>query len=240
MINFEVDVELIRRQAKQAYPHEGVWLVTEQGGTYQVDNIHEQPADFFMVSAADSLQAMREGLKAVVHSHCDGYPVPSAEDMTLFDRLRVPCGILETDGTNCTEINWMVNEIQPLEGRPFSHGTADCYSIVRDYYRLAGVEIADVPRNWLWWESGENLLDELFESRGFFEVPANQAKEGDVWFAQVRGPVIHHCGILLDNDLILHHPGSGDPVDRTKLSIKEPMFRYMPYFKKFLRHKDFV
>lgn len=238
MIDFEIDLELIREQAKAAYPNEAVWLLTEKGGLYQVDNVHEQPSSFFKVSAHDSMVATMEGLKAVIHSHCDGYPVPSAEDMQLFDNLRIPCGIVETDGVNCTAINWMVDEVQPLEGRPFSHGTADCFSIVRDYYRLKGIDVADVPRNWLWWEEGENLLDELFQSRGFFEIPANQAREGDVWFAQVRGPVIHHCGILLDNDLILHHPGSGDPIDPSKLSVREPMFRYMPYFKKFLRHKE--
>ena len=233
----DLDLELIQQQAIEAYPNEAIWFVTDDG-CYQVENIHEDPENFFLASAADSLQAIQNNLKAVIHSHCDGYPVPSAEDMRLHEKLAVPCGILETNGISATEISWMSKLLKPLEGRSFMHGISDCFSIVKDYYTLRGVNLEEVPRDWLWWEKGDNFLEELFSSRGFVEVQANEAREGDAWVAQIRGPVIHHCGILLGNDLILHHPGSGDPVDRTKLSIQEPIYRYLPYIKKFLRHKE--
>lgn len=234
---FNLDMGLIQEQAIASYPNEAVWLITEKDGCYQVDNVHEDPQEYFRVSAGDSLTATRNGLLAVLHSHCDGHPVPSAADISLREKLGVPCGILNTDGATISEITWMSDAIAPLEGRTFAHGTSDCFSIVKDYYSLQGIKLADVPRDWMWWENGQNLLDELFESRGFREVPSSEAKEGDVWFAQVRGPVIHHCGILLANDLILHHPGAGEPIDHSKLSIKEPIYRYLPYIKKFLRYE---
>jgi proteasome lid subunit RPN8/RPN11 len=234
-----VDVELLRKEAVAAYPNETLWLVTEAKGCYQVENIHEDPENFFRAPAQDSAAAMQEGLLAVVHSHCDQAEVPSQQDMELQMKLQVPCGILSTDGENSSQILWYSDEVQPLEGRSFSHGVADCYSIVKDYYKLKGVDLGEVPRSWQWWETGDNFLEELFEDFGFYEISASEVREGDVWLAQIRSPVIHHCGIILDNDLILHHPGSHDPIDRTKLSIKEPIYRYLPHIKKFLRHHDY-
>lgn len=236
---FNLNLELIRKQAEATYPEEAVWFVTESKGLYQVENIHEDPENFFRVSSLDSLKATQEGLLAVIHSHCDGDPVPSAADMSLQIRLDVPCGILNTDGTNTSAITWMDGNLQPLERRPFIHGIADCYSVVRDYYRMNSVELPEVPRDWQWWEEGNNFLEDLFAEFGFYEVSADEAREGDMWFAQIRGPVLHHCGILLDNDLILHHPGSGEPIDLSKLSVIEPVYRYLPYIKKFLRHYDY-
>ncbi|HKM08359.1 MAG TPA: NlpC/P60 family protein [Sphaerochaeta sp.] len=234
-----IDLPLLKSQAEAAYPEEAVWLVTEKDGCYQVDNVHEDPFNFFRVSSADSMEATMSGLIAVIHSHCDQAQVPSAADMSLAIKLEVPCGILSTNGEQSTDIHWMTQEIQPLEGRPFAHGTADCYSVVKDYYALNGVNLPEVPRDWQWWEEGHNFLEDLFTPFGFYEVSASEAREGDTWLAQIRGPVYHHCGILLDNDLILHHPGSGEPIDPTKLSIREPVYRYLPYIKKFLRHKDY-
>lgn len=237
---FNLNMVQLAKEAEAAYPNEAVWFVTEARGCYQVENIHEDPANFFRTSSLDSLEAVQGVLLAVIHSHCDGYPVPSEEDMRLQLKLEVPCGIVNTDGTHTSEVHWMADEIQPLEGRSFAHGTADCYSVVRDYYRTKGITLPEVPRSWQWWEEGNNFLEDLFDEFGFYEVKADQAREGDMWFAQIRGPVLHHCGILLANDLILHHPGSGEPLDPSKLSVKEPIYRYLPYINKFLRHKDYV
>lgn len=235
-----IDVEKIKSEAIAAYPNEAVWLVTEKRGCYQVENIHSDPENFFKISSEDSLQASLEGLLQVIHSHCDVPEVPSKEDMELFERVNVPCGILTTDGEWASEILWMNEDIPPLEGRPFIHGVSDCYSVLRDYYRLKGFEVADVPRDWCWWDSEEdNYLEKLFESRGFYEVPKEEARAGDSWLALIRGPVIHHCGVLLENDLILHHPGASEPIDRSKLSIVEPIYRYLPYIQKFVRFKGF-
>ena len=145
MIDFEIDLELIREQAKAAYPNEAVWLLTEKGGLYQVDNVHEQPSSFFKVSAHDSMVATMEGLKAVIHSHCDGYPVPSAEDMQLFDNLRIPCGI---ETMALIAINWLT------ASKALFLGTA-LFSLSR-LHRLKG-DVAE-PRNW--WV-GKAILDDF-------------------------------------------------------------------------------
>lgn len=226
--------EQIQLEAIAAYPKEAVWLVTESG-TYQVENIHEQPEEFFAVSLQDTLAAQENGLLRVIHSHCDGHAVPSAADMRTQMLMGVPWGVLNTNGEVATGIQWWGEDSIPsLEGRSFIHAISDCYSLVRDYYRLQGREVEDVPRDWQWWESSD-LLSESFSGLGFVEISASEAREGDAWISQMRNLTPHHCGIILDNDLILHHPGSGYPVDQGKLSVIEPIYRYLPYIVKYVR-----
>ena len=227
----------IRDEAIAAYPHEAVWLITK-AGTKRVDNTHEDPENFFRVSLQDTIAATREGLLSVVHSHCDGWAVPSAEDMHAQALSGVPWGVLSTDGNTASEITWWGEDaVPPLEGRGFVHGVSDCYSLVRDYYRLKGIVLDEVPRNWQWWDTDQNLIVDQFELLGFKQVPLNDVQEGDTWVSQVRNKSPHHCGIVLANDLILHHPGAGDPIDNSKMSIIEPIYRYLPYIAMFLRLK---
>lgn len=235
----EVELEKIKEDAIATYPEEAVWLVTEEKGCYQVKNIHEDPTNFFRISADDSLAATLSGLLAIVHSHCDAPEVPSKEDMELFDKVNVPCGIVSTDGEWTSDILWLTNETPELVGRPFIHGISDCYTLSRDYYKTKGIHLPLVPRNWNNWENNsDDYMENLFKSMGFHEVPKSEAREGDGWLAIIRGSATHHCGILLDNDLILHHPGASEPIDRSKLSVIEPIYRYMPFITKFIRFKE--
>lgn len=229
--------EQIKKEALAAYPKEAVWLITKKG-CRQVENVHDNPFEFFEVSQADTLQAMKDGLLKVVHSHCDGDPVPSKTDMQTQMLMDIPWGVLNVTEDFASAITWWGgSEIEPLEDRKFIHGVSDCYSIVRDYFRLKGVEMADVPRNWQWWEGEEDLILTSFAKLGFEEVTTKEAREGDVWVTQIRNNTPYHCGIVLDNDLILHHPGSDEPIDSSRRSLKEPIFRYLPHIVMFLRLK---
>lgn len=220
----------IKTEAIASYPNEAVWLVTKQG-CRQVDNIHSDPKNFFEVSAKDTLQAKKEGLLAVVHSHCDRAPVPSQQDMAGQMVTNVPWGVLMTDGTNATDITWWGEEtIPPLEGRKFIHGVSDCYSLGRDYYRLHhDHDIGEVPRNWQWWDEGVDLIGHLAEERGFIDVSLSDIQEGDALLISIGHNFAHHCAIYLGNDLMIHHPGAYKPMDASKLSIIEPVYRYLQY-----------
>ncbi|EOA1244308.1 phage tail protein, partial [Escherichia coli] len=49
-----------------------------------------------------------------------------------------------------------------LTGRRFEHGVTDCYTLFRDAYHLAGIEMPDFTREDDWWRNGQNLyLDNL-------------------------------------------------------------------------------
>lgn len=228
--------DIIRQEANEAYPNEAVWLVTK-AGYYQVDNVHEDPRNFFSVSLADTRRAYSEGLLKVIHSHCDGEPVPSKADMQGQILMGVPWGVLNTNGHGATPITWWggETEIPPLEDRPFMHGISDCYSLVRDYHRLQGKDMVEVPRDWQWWEE-HDLITESIEEMGLQRVQSHELQEGDIWISQMRNKTPHHCGIFLGNDLILHHPGSGESIDLSKRSVIEPIHRYLPFIVSYWRH----
>lgn len=226
----------IKQEAIAAYPNEAVWLITE-AGVRQVDNIHEDPTNFFKVSALDTLQANREGLLKVVHSHCDRPHVPSEADMAGQILTAVPWGVLQTDGKNASDIIWWgEQDIPPLEGRGFIHGVSDCYSLFRDFYRLEyNHDIGEVPRDWEWWEGDFDLFGSLYESKGFDEVSVEQLQRGDAIIINIGNGFPHHCAVYLGDDLMIHHPGTLRPIHTGQLSVIEPIFRYLPHVSSFRR-----
>lgn len=236
---FDIYEPRIRAEAMDCYPEEGVWLITE-AGCRQVQNAHEDPCNFFRVGLKDLCQAETEGLKAVVHSHPDRLNVPSASDMQGQVNTAVPWGVLTSGKDGAGKIRWWgPDNDSDLIGRTFVHGVTDCYALVRDYYRMElGIRLPEVPRDWEWWNKGQDLILDSFESVGFRRIPAADAQPGDVWAAKVRGTVAHHCGVLLDRGLIIHQPGGpGRAIDKTRLSSREPVGRYANFITTWLRYE---
>lgn len=240
---FKEHLEQIRSEALQAFPHEAVWLITEKD-CYQVENTHEDPENFFDVSAEDVRDAQIEGLLAVVHSHTNGQDYPSSADMQSQINTDVPWGIVTCDGVNSGQIFWWggnsAETLESLEDRTFRHGATDCYSLVRDYYRIKlNIELPEFPREWEWWTTDGDLLRNGFEKAGFSVVKGNP-KPNDVWLASLanRDAKLNHCGILTDNDLTLHHPGANIPVSSSRKATIEPIYRYLQNIQVWVRHKD--
>lgn len=236
---FDEYLEQIRAEAIEAFPCEAVWLITA-AGCARVENIHEDPENFFSVSEQDTRRALAAGLLAVVHSHPSNVAAPSASDMQGQINTAVPWAIVATDGVACSDLVWWGPGAPagPLIGRGFRHGTADCYSLIRDYYRLEkGITLREFPRDWLWWEQGQTLFVDGFKEAGFFRIDADEARPGDVWLAQIRSDTPNHGGVLLEDELALHQPGGKVPVELSKLSVREPIFRYMRHITHWLRYE---
>ena len=228
----------IREEALLAYPEEGVWVITGKG-CRQVPNVAADPRNYFEISQADVALALAETLLAVVHSHPDGHPVPSEGDMRGQAGAAVPWGVLSTDGRECSDICWWGDQVErtPLIGRPFRHGVTDCYALIRDYYWMErGVRLPEFPRSWEWWKTGGKLFTEGFSKAGFVRIDQSEAQPGDVWLAQLKSQVPNHGGILVEGDLALHQAGSLRPFDPHKLSIREPVARYLPMITHWLRY----
>lgn len=235
---FEAHIDQIKAEAIAAFPREAVWLITKEG-CYQAENIHEDPESFFAVAEIDTRRAMARGLLAVVHSHPSNIAAPSASDMQGQINTAVPWGIVATDGVACSDAVWWGPgvDIQPLVGRGFRHGTADCYAIIKDYFLLEkGVGLPEFPRDWLWWEKGETHFVDGFPKAGFVRIDASEARPGDVWLAQIKSDTPNHGGVLLEDELTLHQPGGKVPVELSKLSVREPIFRYQRYITHWLRY----
>ena len=97
-------------------------------------------------------------------------------------------------------------DVPSLSGRVFKHGIADCYSLVRDWYRLLGITLPVNPRDRDWWDLGQNIVDEGFEEKGFYKLPSpSDLRIGDVFIGRIGAKVNNHCGVYVGNGCVLHH-----------------------------------
>ena len=111
----------------------------------------------------------------------------------------------------------MVNT-QSLVGKAWHYGKQDCYTVVRDYYKLLGVELPEFQRP-------EDLkrTDSIFLANaaqlGFTEVDFEDRQHSDVIIMRLGTKTPMHAAIYLSGDKILHQ--------RTKsLSAVESFGRY--------------
>ena len=232
-------INQIKSEAIFDYPNEAVWLLTSSG-VFRVSNVAENKNCEFEVDRKTYLEAIKHGLKAVIHSHTDIGAYPSHTDMKSQLAMGLPWGIISTNGHICSDIQWLgADEKAPLIGRKFVHGITDCYALIKDYYKLKlCIELPEYPRSWEWWLQGDNLYLNNFSHAGFVKIDKREATVGDMWVAQIRSKVPNHAGVLDEDGLLLHHPANSKPIDTTALSRREPASRWTPYIVAWYRHKD--
>lgn len=233
-----------QRHAVEAFPNEAVGMLTV-AGYVRLDNVAESPTTH--ARPDDRFFAAYEAgeVLAFCHSHPGGPNCPSAADMRAQMQWDIPFWIVATNGEGCLEpFCWGTDERPALKKRPFRHGVTDCYSLIRDFYFLNGIDIPEFPRNWDWWAAGENLYEENFRRAGFVEVPASQARDGDVLLFSVRWSratsvdVINHGGVFIQNGLLLHHVASREPWDPFALSGTQPLGRWASRLTKVVRYSQ--
>jgi len=193
--------------ARAEYPREAVGLVVSVRGkpSYVPCRNQSEEPDHFILHPEDYVAAEDLGdIVAVVHSHPDAGPEPSLHDIASHSVGRIAWWIVGLQDGAVTWHEMPAAGEMPLEGRAFVHGVIDCYTLIRDYYRLErGVTLMDFHRKDDWWHSGENLYVENFTKAGFVEVdtPSN----GDVILMAIGSPTPCHGAIWLDGDILLHH-----------------------------------
>jgi hypothetical protein len=122
-----------------------------------------------------------------------------------------------------------------LLGRPFKHGSKDCYGLIRDFYLdNFGIPLRNYARPDDHWDNGLNLYMELFHAEGFRPLDCLPMfwRPGDALLMAIRSSVANHAAVIVEDGLILHHLYGG-------LSRAEP---YRGFFRDttvaVLRHKD--
>lgn len=179
-------------------------------------NSAEDPRKNFRISPEVRMECEKYGkIQAVIHSHPYNkfdppkWPAqwPSSVDMQSWMQDCVPWGIVACDGEGITKPVWLdENVIAPLEGREFVHGIWDCYSVIRDWFRLErNITLPNYPRSMEWWRCGGDLYSENFSAAGFTEINKTEAAVGDVVLMKVHSPVICHAAVITGTDEILHH-----------------------------------
>lgn len=198
----------IRAHAEAEYPREACGLVvSDVGGALQYRrcaNISIDPTEEFRLAPKDWLLAEAAGkVVAVVHSHPDGDYRPSASDLAVLEAGNVPWVILSWPA-GLFSVTHPSKAGLPLLGRQFVHGTLDCFTLVRDYYRTElGIYLPDVWHAYDWWAEGGNLYLDHYAEAGFERV--NSLRQHDVILMTIRAKVPNHAGVYLGGGMILHH-----------------------------------
>lgn len=223
-------IQAMMEHARADYPRESCGLVID-GEYLPRKNSAEFPEKDFKISPQAVAAADRKGcIQAVVHSHPSAPAYPSRADMIGQIKTDLIWGIVPMlKGWPEWPFFWGGNTpIPPLVGREFRSGVTDCYALVRDWYRLErGLALPEYARSFDWWQSGENMFMENFKSAGF-EPVEDKPRKGDVALIQVRSAVVNHCGLILDNGLMMHHLSN-------RLSGSEPLGRWQKYVRMIVR-----
>ncbi|HYG86993.1 MAG TPA: Mov34/MPN/PAD-1 family protein [Azospirillum sp.] len=212
------------------YPRESCGVVID-GRYVPMQNVADDPARDFRIAARAYAKVVRKAA-LILHSHPDGDPWPSKADMQGQLQTGKPWGLFTCNGEACGEVRLWGDglPVPELLGRPFVPGITDCYSLVRDYYRIErGIVLPEVPRDDQWWNAGENLYLDHLDAAGFRIVPESEIQPGDSFLACIRADVPNHAGVLVGADLILHHLAN-------RLSRREPVGPWLRKVHCWVRH----
>jgi cell wall-associated NlpC family hydrolase len=199
----------------QEFPNEACGLVINNKYV-PVPNNAVDPAKTFAMDPLHLVKAKAMGdVQAVLHSHPydkfqhNKWPVewPSTSDMESWMGDDIPWGIVSTCGEGISPIVWLDESVtESIEGREFIHGVNDCYSIIRDWYKLnKGITLPNFARGIEWWYAGKDLYDENFKAAGFEEIELAKATVGDCVMMKAASNVTNHCAVIVGPNQILHH-----------------------------------
>lgn len=191
----------ILAHAKACEPQESCGFVIDAGQAIRYmpcQNIALMPEEYFEISPDDWLKAQSLGeITALVHSHPDGQPILSEADRAAQHRTALPWWLV------CNQQIIKFRNIEPLIGRSFEHGVMDCFTLMRDAYHLAGVELENYERNDEWWKTEQNLYLDNMEKSQFFQV--EDAQSGDVILVCLGSDKANHAAIYCGEQQVLHH-----------------------------------
>ncbi|MFP1749176.1 C40 family peptidase [Lonsdalea quercina] len=187
-------------------------LIIDDSRLIKCKNIHPEPSLHFRIDGREWVAAEDIGeITAVFHSHPIDKLVLSGADRVAQISTGIPWWLSS---------NGALRKFRPvphLIGRAFVHGSMDCYTLFRDAYHLAGLDLPNFERSNGWWVRGENLYIKNMARNGFYEVSFSDIQPGDVIirlaFAE-SDPC--HAMIYLGDNIIMHHEVAG------RLSRREP------------------
>jgi proteasome lid subunit RPN8/RPN11 len=218
MIQF---LEEIQEHFEKEYPKEGCGLLGVVKGKlkwFPCRNVAESEDDFVM-SSEDYMNVRKQAdITAIVHSHPDASCNPSQTDISNCNAIGIKYHIFSYPEMELYTLE-PKTVFNPLIGREYMFGSADCFEAMRDYYRQ-NLSINLRPREMFeddWWEKGFDYFSEEFiKTYGFKKV--SEPQKGDLLIFAIESPVGNHCGIYLENNVFFHHAVN-------RLSCRENMSR---------------
>lgn len=164
--------------------------------------------DAFVMHHGDYADACDEGdIVAVVHSHVGKPAEPSTPDLVAMSQDTLPWLIVSVPN-GIAKLHQPPTVPVPLLNREYSFGSADCYSIIRDYFRIEhDLDLPDFERRADYDYRGEDKFVMHLEEAGFYEVPREELRKDDIilMLCGASNVSINHVSVYLGDGLMLHH-----------------------------------
>jgi len=234
--------EQVKAHALREFPNEccGFICVNKLGVVTVVpcENEARNKRNRFSINPAMNVEVEKYGyVIAFYHSHSDEVANPerehfSREDLDISREACIPALLYVYP-----QDKWLYHQpdtYQPLDllGRPFIWGVFDCYSLVRDFYKIQKGVILNYyfPPS----EESEKVdfgYERHIQNERFEEVSFDDLQGGDVLLFKIKSDFINHSAIYLGNNEYLHQP------IKKLSSIVNLDERYFKYIAKALRYK---
>ena len=211
-------IEEIQEHFEKEYPREGcgiIGIVKGKKRWFPCENVADNEDDF-VLSSTDYFEIVKKcDIFAIVHSHPDSSNKPSTTDINYCNALGIPYWIFSYPDM---ELNILQPKevTNPLIGREYVFGKADCFEAARDW--LASKDI-HIPRREPfeddWWNRGLNYFSEERMNEWNFKK-VDSPENNDILLFQVIADVPDHCGVYIGNNIFFHHANN-------RLSCREPL-----------------
>jgi cell wall-associated NlpC family hydrolase len=223
------------------YPNEACGIVVDSTFIPIPNTTDKDPTCNFKIDSSVIIEYGDE-IEAIVHSHTQPLKLydrvldprtPSHEDMLGQQATKLTWGICGTDGESVTTPLWFNPDDDPAEltGRPFIHNVYDCYTLVRDYYKInSGITLGIYPRPVEWEQFDKNLYTRYFKDEKFEEIDPQEIREGDsVLFHIYHRSFVDHAGVYVGDGKFLHHQFN-------RLSCVDDLARWNKHIAKVVRY----
>lgn len=214
-------IEEIREHFEAEYPREACGLIGVVKGKkkyFPCENVAEDEDDFIM-SSSDYMKYKRSmDIIGIVHNHPDATNEPSNADIDNCNALGIPYYIFSYPDMELNIVEPKINT-NPLLGREYSFGVADCFEAMRDWLAVENIHIP--PRDLFeddWWLKGLDYFTEE-NIKNWKHKKVETPKKNDVLIFQINASTPNHCGVYLGNDVFFHHAVN-------RLSCRESLYPF--------------
>jgi len=195
----------IINHAKECYPRESCGLIVIVKGRKIYKPCRNIASGVqFAIHPQDFADAEDSGvIDTVVHSHPNCSPMPSPADLIGCEQSGLKWLIMSYPSGNVYEFA-PSGYVMPLYGRSFEHGTVDCFTFIRDYYKQElNIDMPNYTRSDNWWLAGENHYIDRAKDAGFY--PVTDLQINDIILMQVGSKVPNHGAVYVGGNKIAHH-----------------------------------
>ena len=177
---------------------------------YRCNNISTNGTDEFILDPLDYVKAESMGtILYVCHSHVTVTEQPSKVDTLVCNKGSTPWLIYSLVTKNIFTLE-PENKIPNLFGREYVYNVQDCWTLVRDIYRLElNIQLPRlvIDSDFYWYlDKSKNYFSQYASEAGFYRVTDKSIKKYDVLlFRTDKAVVPNHAAVYYDNNIIAHH-----------------------------------